>query len=413
MSNNLKDFKETHKKNEIRDTSHSYILKLTDLLDDKKPSKNNKKINDTSVSQLLNNIEQNKDNNEFLKIIEESIHDDVKIDQERDSIHETPHEEHEKSRNFLPSINNISVIKPVKKTVSSNKKKKKELYELNRKENNIQNEIKLLNREKMDQIKKIERKHHIKMAMVKSSDIIKRNYQNLYDEPYQIEVIDEEDLENSLDNINYILNKKNNISKKFSPKGPHLYIFPHGPNITYIKNENEFQKESFFSNINQNITTDKSFGNSILGNKTNVELSRGDHNISLNNQQNISQQHKNDLIENKLNCEIIEEIASNSSLPARTQVKEKEDKEDTYKKSYNELFSYRKNLKEQVVSEHHKIKSSIESRKKKKKKKPEFFKIENNNGNLQDISRISQQNHGKINIINPENFNKVLKEMVL
>lgn len=399
--------KEIPKNNDPKDTSQSYILKLSDLLDDKKSKMPNNLANNSSKNPITNK-DSNNSNNELLKIIEESIHDDINLinsDENKDN----SHEEHEKSKNFLPSIHNLSAIKPIDK--SSNKKKP--LYELNRQENNLQNELKLINREKMDHIQKIEKKHHIKMAMVKSSDIIKKNYQNLYDEPYQIEVIDEEDLENSLDNINYILNKKINNSKKFSPKGPHIYIFPHVSKVIYTENPNESQQNSIFGN-NNDINSSKINRTNIFLNQTNNKIhSNAEISIENNNkniESHIVEEHKNDLISNKTYCEIIKELPSEQST-TKQELKPK-NTEENYERGYNELVSHRKNLKEKVSSEHQKIRSSIEKRKKKKKKSLNLFKIEKNDGNIQDISRISRQNQGKINIIHPENFKKVLKEMV-
>lgn len=401
------------KSNEPKDTSQSYILKLADLLDDKKQ----KIANNSSNNYIIANKDQNNSNNELLKIIEESIHDDINLinsEENKDNLNE----EHEKSKNFLPSIHNLSAIKPIDKSTN----KKKPIYELNRQENNLQNELKLINREKMDHIHKIEKKYHIKMAMVKSSDIIKKNYQNLYDEPYQIEVIDEEDLENSLDNINYILNKKVKNTKKFSPNGPHIYIFPHVSKINYTENGNESQQNSVFDNNNYILNSSKINRTNIFLNQTNNKINNNDKNQNLpaetsneNNNKNIEghiiEEHKNDLISNKTNCEVIKELPSEQST-TKQELKQKKT-EENYEKNYNELVSYRKNIKEKVVSEHQKIRSSIDKRKKKKKKNFNLFKIEKNEGNLQDISRISRQNQGKINIIHAENYKKVLKEMIL
>lgn len=221
----------TIKNDEFKDTNQSSILKLADLLDDhkeKKAKSNSNNLDETNFDKRNNNT----NNNEILKIIEESINEE--IIKENDNIDlNKDNEEQEKSKNFLPLINNISAISHDQGGKQKKKKKKKlisdQIFEINRKENMLQNEIKLLNREKKDYVQKIEKKNQIKMVMVKSNDILKRNYQNLYDEPKQIEVIDEEDLENSLDNINYILKKKNTNQKKKNSEGPHLYIFPHVP----------------------------------------------------------------------------------------------------------------------------------------------------------------------------------------
>ena len=387
--------------NEARDTNQS-ILKLADLLDEKKEIKKAKSPD----------IVEDNNTDDFFKVTEESPHEELAKKPE------IFNEDDEKSRNFLPSIQNLSAISHNLSGINrknSKKTKKKPLYEINRKENLIQNELKLLNREKKDYVKQIEKKHHIKMVMIKSNDLLKRNYQNLYNDPYQIEVIDEEDLENSLDNINYFLNKKN-TPKKFTEKGPHLYIFPHVNNTASAyktnnnKNNSQFGQKSQLNNIetSMNRSNLKEFNNENLLRNTpksnNFEISKS----PIKNTKFSSEHHKIDLLESKINCEIIKEEFEPPFIE-KPQIIRRID--DNYQKSYNDLVSYRRNMKEQVILEHKRVKSQLDKRKKNKKKK-EFFKKEIiGNEVLEDISRITQ-NQGKINIINDENFKKVLSEIV-
>jgi len=264
------------KNNEAKDTNQSSILKLADLLEDRKEVKKQK------------NLEVSEDNNEFLKIIEESIHEDIvkENDEMKGQILEQ-----EKSKNFLPSIQNLSAISH-NQSETNPINKKKQMYELNRKENLIQNELKVLNREKKDYVKKVEKKNKIKMLMVKSDDILKRNYQNLYEDPYKIEVIDEEDLENSLDNINYILNKKPKVSKPKKMDGPHLYIFPHVATSQTYKPLN-WQKTNFV--VNQSIVTQSNVANqSNLINQSGIINQSGASQFGSNNQFGVNKNNIND-----------------------------------------------------------------------------------------------------------------------
>ena len=473
------------KGNDAKDTNQSSILKLADLLEEKKDQKKQKILD---FSEEINN---NNNNNELLNIIEESIHEEI--------VKET--EEQEKSRNFLPSIQNISAISHTQKQKKS-KEKKNEIYELNRKENLVQNELKLLNREKKDYVKKIEKKNQIKMLMVRSEDIVKRNYQNLYEEPYKIEVIAEEDLENSLDNINYILNKKAKAPKKIS-EGPHLYIFPHvatsqtfkpiGQKTNFVINQSIVTQSnnanlSGFVNVNlSGITNNNGFNNQIgnnqivynespitvvsnqfdsgnnrvlksgISNIVDISINRenitgnitpqnkkntgsdnnSNDNFAKNDLLNISKMsaqmnnskfskiesnnpnttnmtqfsrpnsevHKNDILMNKLSCEIIEE---EKSVPEENSIAEtkkitKAKNNDEFQKNYNEIGSYRKNMKERVSSEHRRVQMQIEMHKKKKKKR-------NNFSPQQDTTTVRQEEEsgGTMHIVNRENFKKVL-----
>ena len=145
--------------NEVKDTNQS-ILKLNDLLDDRKEHKKAKISDDF--------------HNDFLKINEESIHEEAVLNENNENI--VTIENDIENKNFLPSIQNISAISHNDQS-RLNKKQNKEnkIFEINRKENIIQNELKLINREKKDYIKQIEKKNHIKMVMVRSKDLLKRN----------------------------------------------------------------------------------------------------------------------------------------------------------------------------------------------------------------------------------------------
>ncbi len=348
-------------------------MKLADLLDEKKQRKNPKSPDIVIDDDFFKNNEESS-GGEFVKKTE------------------IFNEDNEKSRNFLPSIQNLSAISHNLSEMNrknSKKTKKKPLYELNRKENLLQNELKLLNREKKDYIKQIEKKHHIKMVMIKSNDLLKRNYQNLYDEPYQIEVIDEEDLENSLDNINYFLNKKNNTPNKSKEKGPHLYIFPHVNN-----NYRQFTKKNIINNNETSI------------NRSN--LKKNNENLVKNSENQIKNSHKIDLLESKMNCEIIKEEFESLFIEKPPIIKRIH---DNYQKSYNDLVSYRRNMKEKGILQQKRVKSQLDKRKKTKEKKMLFQKEIIGNEFFEDISRITQ-NQGKINIINDEKFKKVLREIV-
>ena len=118
-----------------------------------------------------------------------------------------------------------------------------------------------------------------------------------------------------------------------------------------------------------------------------------------------SEDHKNDILMNKLSCEIIEE---EKSVPEENSIAEtkkitKVKTNDEFQKNYNEIGSYRKNMKERVSSEHRRVQMQIEMHKKKKKKR-------NNFSPQQDTTTVRQEEEsgGTMHIVNRENFKKVL-----
>lgn len=283
------------KQAEPNNTTHqNNLLKLSQLLDEdyepfyKNPKEQKNILKDLDKSNIKN-IFPNKINSNTKILSNNNVEKDGFPDIH--NISEIPHFNNKQVNNNNNDDSKISKLskkerKNSSSTANNDQNKLPLLYEINRKENLLQNELKLLNREKNSIIKAVEKKNHIKMALVKSKDLLTKDFQNIYSDPLKIglsiyyykknfskffiEVINEEDIENSLDNIDYILKKKTNNNNNTNTnnlkasKGPNLYVFPHvsiSPphDLSRFSNISAKKTLQYFEIANENGNFEKSF----------------------------------------------------------------------------------------------------------------------------------------------------------
>ena len=182
------------KLDEQNNTLHkNNLLKLSQLLDEDyepfyKNSKDQKNILKDLDKSNIKNIYPNKINSNTKILTNNNFEKDGLPDIH--NISEIPHLNNNNGNNNNDDSKISKLSKKERKnssiTANNDQNKLPLLYEINRKENLLQNELKLLNREKNSLIKAVEKKNHIKMALVKSKDLLTKDFQNIYSDPLKI-----------------------------------------------------------------------------------------------------------------------------------------------------------------------------------------------------------------------------------